>query len=117
MAFRADLGFREEPPVPPLRVVNIAEHEQWMPWPWPKQGRTVPALRYEVFAAQAGLLTILKRIVPLQRKYSSGPLTFEYLTASLDLYKQFRSWWETIDPMLKSLKFLEEAPPHVFQVM
>ncbi|KAG9666977.1 hypothetical protein KCU99_g9296, partial [Aureobasidium melanogenum] len=100
-AFRADLGFKNEPPVEPPRVVKVSEHEQWMPWPWPKQGRTVPALRYEVFAAQASLATIFKRIVPLQTKYSSGPLTLEYLTASLDLYQQFR----------------EEAPPHVFQVM
>ncbi|KAG9696081.1 hypothetical protein KCU76_g3988, partial [Aureobasidium melanogenum] len=101
VAFRADLGFKNEPPIQPPRVVNISDHEQWMPWPWPKQGRTVPALRYEVFAAQAGLATIFKKIVPLQRKYSSGPLTLEYLTASLDLYQQFK----------------EEAPPYVFQVM
>lgn len=117
MAFRADLGFKDEPPIAPPRVVNISDHEQWMPWPWPKQGRTVPSLRYEVFAAQAGLSTIVKRIVPLQRKYSAEVLTLEYLTASLDLHKQFRNWWETIDSMLKNLRFLEEAPPHVFQVM
>ncbi|KAK6008108.1 hypothetical protein QM012_000011 [Aureobasidium pullulans] len=117
VAFRADLGFKDEPPVPPPRVINMSEHEQWMPWPWPKQGRTVPALRYEVFAAQAGFATIFKRMVPLQRKHSSGSLTLDYLTASLDLYQQFRVWWDSIDSILKSFKFLEEAPPHVFQVI
>lgn len=117
VAFRADLGFKNEPPIEPPRVVNISEHEQWMPWPWPKQGRTVPALRYETFDAQARLTTIFKRIIPLQTKYSSGPLTLEYLTASLDLYKQFKDWWDRIDPILKNMNYLEEAPPHVFQVI
>ncbi|CAD0099854.1 unnamed protein product [Aureobasidium mustum] len=117
VAFRADLGFKDEPPVKPPRVASNPEHEEWMPWPWPKQGRTVPALRYEIFAAQAGLATIFKKIIPLQRQYSSGPLNQDYLTASLDLYQQFRSWWDTIDPILKSMRFMDEAPPHVFQVI
>lgn len=41
----------------------------------------------------------------------------EWFRASLSLYTQFRDWWDKIDPILKDMTFLEEAPPHVFQVM
>jgi uncharacterized SAM-binding protein YcdF (DUF218 family) len=87
-----------------------------MPWPWPREGRTVRALGDEVFVAKAGLSAIIKHIVPLQREYSKGPLTLPYLTASLALYERLKSWWNSIDPTLRSMQLMEEAPPHVFMV-
>lgn len=87
-----------------------------MPWPWPRAGRTLEAFRDEVFVAQAGLSSIMKHIVPLQREHSKSPLTLPYLTAALDLYERLKSWWMSIDPALRSLQVMEEAPPHVFMV-
>jgi hypothetical protein len=87
-----------------------------MSWPWPREGRTVRALKDEVFIAQAGLSSIIKHIVPLQREYSKGPITLSYLTASLALYEELRTWWISIDPALRSLQVMEEAPPQVFMV-
>ncbi|KAH0284038.1 hypothetical protein KCU62_g8597, partial [Aureobasidium sp. EXF-3399] len=100
-AFRTSLGFENVPPVPPPR---------------PRAGRTLKALRDKVFVTQAGLSSIMKHIVPLQREHSKGPLTLPYLTAALGLYEQLRTWWMSIDPALRSLQVIEEAPPHVFMV-
>jgi hypothetical protein len=87
-----------------------------MPWPWPREGRTVRGLRDEVFIARAGLSAITKHIVPLQREHFKRPLTLSYLTASLALYEQLTSWWNSIEPALRSMQLMEEAPPHVFMV-
>jgi hypothetical protein len=43
-------------------------------------------------------------------------LTLFYLTASLALYEQLRGWWISIDPALRSLQVMEDAPPQVFMV-
>jgi len=87
-----------------------------MPWPQPRIGRTVPALRDEVFVAQAGLASIMKEIVPLQSNYYSKPLTKEYLELTLRIHQKLLGFWESIDPALRSLEVLDEAPPHVFMV-
>jgi hypothetical protein len=115
-AFRTSLGFDNVPPVPPPRVVDDPNEDLWMPWPWPREGRTLRAFKDEVFIAQAGLSSIIKHIVPLQREHSQGPLTLFYLTASLALYEQLRGWWISIDPALRSLQVMEDAPPQVFMV-
>jgi hypothetical protein len=85
-----------------------------MPWPWPREGRTLRAFKDEVLAARSGLGFIIKRIIPLQREYSKAPLTLSYLTAALGIYEQLRTWWMSIDPALRSLQVMEEAPPHMF---
>lgn len=115
-AFRSTLGFEKLPPVDPPSVVEKPFVDQWMPWPWPKVGRTVPALKDETFAAQAGLRSIIKDIVPLQQVHSDGTLTQDYLTASMETYERIISWWNTLTPCLKSLEVMDEAPPHLFMV-
>jgi len=76
----------------------------------------VPALKDEVFVAQAGLTSIIKAIVPLQLQYYNKPLTKEYLEAALTIHAKLLKYWDSIDPALKSPEMLDEAPPHVFMV-
>lgn len=115
-AFRTNLGFEDVPPIAPPRVVDDPHQDLWMPWPWPREGRTLRAFKDEIFVAQAGLSSIIKNIVPLQREYAKGPITLSYLTAALGLYEQLRTWWMSIDPALRSLQVMKEAPPQVFMV-
>ena len=96
--------------------IRDSSRDQWMPWPHPRIGRTVRSLKDEVFIAQAGLASVIKAIVPLQLKHYNQALTREYLDATFEIHQKLLEFWDSIDPALRSIEVLDEAPPHVFMV-
>ena len=115
-AFLSDLGFPNPPPVPFPSTISDPAADQWMPWPWPRVGQTVPALTDETSIARADLTTIIKDIVPLRRRFLDAKLTTYYLKAAIEIQDRLNIWCNSIPPSLRSLEVLDDAPPHVFMV-